>query len=382
MYVKHADDLAYLTHCKKNRHLMLKSGFCDGFCCVDIAYENSAVASSGISYWCDYLCEHRSCEDQVFLTAVNLLDRFLDVTPIQRSQLQLTACACLLLASKIRQCTYLSVDTLAYYTEDSVTVEEIRQWEVLILAKLAWNVCPVIPFDFVEPLLNLIPKDENFERIRSHSYTYVTLAATDSAFVGTPSSCVAAAAVLSAIEGVSPTGPHSLSPTMEQISSALHCPVSDITPTKERLDTVIQNYLQQLNNMNNNTANSTPPHPFHHIPSTTSLPPHPSYSFHHIHHIPSTTSTKSTISTTPTPLYSSYRRYPLNPPYPLHHIHHIYHTYATMTTTSTPPYPPYTPHILHHTHSTISTISTISTTHTPPHPLHHPVPRSSLLIYL
>lgn len=72
------------------------------------------------------LCEHRECEMQVFFVAANLLDRFLSITLVHRNQLQLGACACMLIASKIRQSTFLSVDLLAFYTEDSVTVEDIR----------------------------------------------------------------------------------------------------------------------------------------------------------------------------------------------------------------------------------------------------------------
>ncbi|XP_018014787.1 G1/S-specific cyclin-D2 [Hyalella azteca] len=107
--------------------------------------------------WMLELCEHRNCEDQVFLVAVNLLDRFLNLVQVHRSQLQLAACSCLLLSSKLRQSSYLSVDILAYYTEDSVTSQEIIQWEQLILAKLSWNVSPVISYDFIEHLLQLLP---------------------------------------------------------------------------------------------------------------------------------------------------------------------------------------------------------------------------------
>ena len=72
------------------------------------------------------VCEHRITEDQIFIVAVNILDRFLSVCHINKSQLQLTACVCLLLASKIRQCYFMGIECLAYYTEDSVTEEEIK----------------------------------------------------------------------------------------------------------------------------------------------------------------------------------------------------------------------------------------------------------------
>jgi len=72
------------------------------------------------------ICDEQRCEDQVFLVAVNLLDRFLNTTRVSRSQLQLSACVCLLLASKLRQCSYLSVELLVYYTDECVTQEEVR----------------------------------------------------------------------------------------------------------------------------------------------------------------------------------------------------------------------------------------------------------------
>ena len=62
----------------------------------------------------------------VFHVACNFFDRFLCTTVVQRSQLQLLGCSCLLLASKLRQTSALSVPLLVSYTADSVTQEEIR----------------------------------------------------------------------------------------------------------------------------------------------------------------------------------------------------------------------------------------------------------------
>lgn len=58
--------------------------------------------------------------------AANLFDRFLCACVVQRTQLQLLGAVCLLLASKLRQCRPLSVELLAYYTDYSVTQQEIR----------------------------------------------------------------------------------------------------------------------------------------------------------------------------------------------------------------------------------------------------------------
>nr|CAD7257593.1 unnamed protein product [Timema shepardi] len=73
-----------------------------------------------------WVCEEQRCEDQVFPLAVNFLDRFLCRCSISRRQLQLTAAVSLLLASKIRQCHALSVDLLCFYTDHSITPDEMR----------------------------------------------------------------------------------------------------------------------------------------------------------------------------------------------------------------------------------------------------------------
>lgn len=72
------------------------------------------------------MCEEEGCEAQVFSTAVNLLDRFLCECCIVKSQLQMVACVCLLVASKVRQCNALTVSRLVYFTDNSVTPEDIR----------------------------------------------------------------------------------------------------------------------------------------------------------------------------------------------------------------------------------------------------------------
>ena len=74
------------------------------------------------------MTEEQNCEEQVFPLAVNLLDRFLalEASVLQRCQLQLLGCVCLLTASKLRQCRPIGVELLVYYTDYSVTPAQIR----------------------------------------------------------------------------------------------------------------------------------------------------------------------------------------------------------------------------------------------------------------
>lgn len=81
------------------------------------------------------MTEEQNCEEQVFPLAVNLLDRFLalEAAVLQRCQLQLLGCVCLLTASKLRQCRPIGVDLLVYYTDYSVTPAQIRVSKYAIL---------------------------------------------------------------------------------------------------------------------------------------------------------------------------------------------------------------------------------------------------------
>lgn len=104
------------------------------------------------------MCEEQQCEDQVFPLAVNFLDRFLCICVISRRQLQLVAAVCLLLASKIRQCNSLSVDQLCYYTDHSITPEEIKVRRCPL-----YPVCSQTPHFTIQRIEQLIQPRIDFE---------------------------------------------------------------------------------------------------------------------------------------------------------------------------------------------------------------------------
>jgi hypothetical protein len=56
---------------------------------------------------------------------MNYLDRFLSVCAIRKTQLQLLGTACLLLSSKLRQPFPLSSEHLVYYTDNSISVDDL-----------------------------------------------------------------------------------------------------------------------------------------------------------------------------------------------------------------------------------------------------------------
>ncbi|KAK9498134.1 hypothetical protein O3M35_004012 [Rhynocoris fuscipes] len=130
-----------------------------------------------VANWMMEVCEDQRCEVQVFPLAMNLMDRFLCTHDVKKCQLQLTGATCLLIASKTRQCIQIPVHLLCHYTENSITPNDLRDWEMLIMSKLRWKVYAVTGCDFIEHLLQELDVS-NDSRIRDHAHTLLALACT------------------------------------------------------------------------------------------------------------------------------------------------------------------------------------------------------------
>ncbi|XP_064488898.1 G1/S-specific cyclin-D3-like isoform X2 [Ornithodoros turicata] len=158
-----------------------------------------------VAQWMLEVCEEEQCRPEVYPLAMNCLDRFLSVISIRKSQLQLTGAVCMLLASKFRQTKPLSLERLCMYTAHSVTREEIMDWELLVVAKLKWDLSAIIPNDFVDLFLHRLQlqrDSQSNKAIRSHTQIFITLCATEFEFSMSPPSMVAAAGIITAVSGL------------------------------------------------------------------------------------------------------------------------------------------------------------------------------------
>ncbi|XP_045030562.1 G1/S-specific cyclin-D2 [Daphnia magna] len=191
-----------------------------------------------VTTWMLEVTEEQNCEEQVFPLAVNLLDRFLalEAAVLQRCQLQLLGCVCLLTASKLRQCRPIGVDLLVYYTDYSVTPAEIRVWEMLLLGKLGWDVSGVTAFDFVDHLMERIDLSSSSSQVssghnvplttgsvrdsaavlRGHALTYVSLCCTETDYMRVRPSLIAAASISAAINRLGLSTSSSNDPSCEE----------------------------------------------------------------------------------------------------------------------------------------------------------------------
>ena len=154
-----------------------------------------------VTDWMLEVCQDHQCQPQVFFLAVNYLDRFLSSVAISKTQFQLCAAVCILLASKFSQVVPISTEKLAVYTDHSVTTEELRLWEVQVLAVLEWELSSVTAHSFLEQLTSragLLGGSVSSRTLYSQAETIAALAATEYKFVLARQSVLAAAALAAA----------------------------------------------------------------------------------------------------------------------------------------------------------------------------------------
>merc|ERR1712129_455965 len=114
---------------------------------------------------------------------------------------QLCASVCILLASKFSQVVPITTQNLVIYTDNSVAVEELRQWEIKILNVLQWELSSVTTHSFLEhfiPGLSLSSK-VSISKVRRHAETIAAMAATEYQFILAKPSVLAAAALAAAV---------------------------------------------------------------------------------------------------------------------------------------------------------------------------------------
>ncbi|XP_076043411.1 G1/S-specific cyclin-D1-like [Oratosquilla oratoria] len=160
-----------------------------------------------VAQWMMQVCQEERCSDEVFTLAVNMMDRFLSLKNVSRTQLQLLGTVCLFLASKLKQNPPLSAEKLVDYTDDAITREELTKMELLVLSLLKWDVSAITPHAFLDQILDRLQlgmSEMNLQTVRENATYFIRVCTTDPRFTATPPSMVAAAAVASAVNGLLP----------------------------------------------------------------------------------------------------------------------------------------------------------------------------------
>ncbi|XP_034936668.1 G1/S-specific cyclin-D2 [Chelonus insularis] len=187
-----------------------------------------------VAEWMLELCEDRKCQEEVFPLSMNYLDRFLSICPIRKTQLQLLGTACLLIASKLRETRPLTAERLVFYTDNSITLDDLWRWEQLVVSKLKWELSAVTPGDYILHILTRLPVDPrtwDCLMIKRHAQTFIALSAREYKFSMYTPSMIAAASVAAALHGLDWTGKsgYGLSGLLDQLT---------------RITAIEQDYLQ------------------------------------------------------------------------------------------------------------------------------------------
>ena len=148
-----------------------------------------------VTDWMLEVCQDQQCQPEVFFLAVNYLDRFLSLVNIKKNQFQLLASVCILLASKFSQVVPITSEQLVVYSDHSVTIPEMRKWEIFVLEVLQWELSTSTANSFLQHFFNSYNVND---RVRKQAEALATEAATEYKFLLAKDSVIAASALAAA----------------------------------------------------------------------------------------------------------------------------------------------------------------------------------------
>ncbi|XP_018419860.1 PREDICTED: G1/S-specific cyclin-D1-like [Nanorana parkeri] len=202
-----------------------------------------------LTSWMLEVCEDQRCGEEVFPLAVNCLDRFLSLVPVEKRRLQLLGATCLLLCSKLKESQVITIESLCMYSDYSFTDTELRSMELLVLNKLKWDIEAVTPRDFLPYFLALLRLPaERLQQVRRHSETFIALCTTDCTFIALPPSLVAAASLAAAVNGLGPENlgiSYSSLATTNYLAQAIRCDPNILRMCQEQIEASLQSNLQE-----------------------------------------------------------------------------------------------------------------------------------------
>ena len=168
------------------------------YCGTGVQREVAPHMRKIVTDWMMEVCEDQQCQPQVFFLAVSYMDRVLSSLSVKKNQFQLLAAVCILLASKFSQVVPITTEQLVVYTDNSVTVDELRTWEMEVLCVLQWEIATTTVHDFLDHLEGSVSHLD--KEARRQAEVIAAMAVTEYKFISTKHSVIAAASLAAAVQ--------------------------------------------------------------------------------------------------------------------------------------------------------------------------------------
>ena len=114
--------------------------------------------------WLFDVCNEEVCDPVVFPLAISFMDRVIRTKFILRKNLQALASACLFLATKVKAPSPISAEKIVYFTDGGIKIEELLEWEMIILNHLDWKLFQPTAFEFYDIMKTRTPVLEHFRK--------------------------------------------------------------------------------------------------------------------------------------------------------------------------------------------------------------------------
>ena len=203
--------------------------------------------------WMLEVCQDQQCQPQVFHLSLNYLDRFLSQKRIKKTQFQLVGTVCIFLASKMCECAPITAEKLLVYTDNSVTLEELLHWEMLVLATLKWELSAVTPLSFLEHFENRTSVRKatlDFPTIQRHADHLLTIMATEYQYLLIQPSLLAAAALSAAVSGLISSRQDKKQVAADQLvkelSQLIQRPTKELDIVTESIETLLDRHREMM----------------------------------------------------------------------------------------------------------------------------------------
>jgi|ERR1711884_359664 len=200
-----------------------------------------------VSEWMLDIVQQERSQPEVFCLAINILDRFLSTCAIYKTQLQLLGAVCLLIASKIREPCPILGKNLILYSDYSINAEEIKNWELLVLEKMQWELSAITPMDYLDHVIPRLGLDNlvDLEELRQRTETILVLMSIDYQFAYKLPSLLAASAIMTSLFSLSKSYSSIIRP---RIQAATHTPNEQMDKCIEAINSMLPDYLKGLSN--------------------------------------------------------------------------------------------------------------------------------------